>query len=86
MKTAPKNRKDRSFSIDAICDAFSLKRDAYYKYQKRFLIKKQQHDSYLIVHFFVASPEKKENRDQHDRREPLLRKRNDGKGKWNPQR
>ena len=41
MKTAPKNRKDRSFSIDAICDAFSLKRDAYYKYHKRFVIKKQ---------------------------------------------
>ena len=41
MKTAPKNRKDRSFSIEVICDAFSLKRDAYYKYQKRFVIKKQ---------------------------------------------
>ncbi len=41
MKSAPKNRKDRLFSIDAICDAFSLKRDAYYKYHKRFVIKKQ---------------------------------------------
>ena len=41
MKSAPKNRKDRLFTIDAICDAFSLKRDAYYKYHKRFVIKKQ---------------------------------------------
>lgn len=41
MKTAPKNRKDRSFTIEAICEAFSLKRDAYYKFQKRFVIRKQ---------------------------------------------
>ena len=41
MKVAPKNRQDREFTIDIICDAFSLKRDAYYKYQKRFVIKKQ---------------------------------------------
>ena len=41
MKSAPDNQKDRQFSIDAICDAFSLKRDAYYKYQKRFVVKKQ---------------------------------------------
>lgn len=39
MKAAPKNRKDRKFTIDAICDAFSLKRDAYYKFHKRFVIK-----------------------------------------------
>jgi len=31
MKTAPKNRKDRSFTIEAICDAFSLKRDETFK-------------------------------------------------------
>jgi len=41
MKIAPINRKERLFSINTICDAFSLKRDAYYKYQKRFVIKKQ---------------------------------------------
>ncbi len=41
MKSAPKNRKDRQFTIEAICEAFSLKRDAYYKYHKRFVIKKQ---------------------------------------------
>ena len=41
MKVAPKNRQNRQLSIEIICDAFSLKRDAYYKYQKRFVIKKQ---------------------------------------------
>jgi len=41
MKTAPKNRKDRPFTIDAICDAFSLKRDAYYKFHKRYTAKKE---------------------------------------------
>jgi len=41
MKVATINRQDRHFSIEIICDAFSLKRDAYYKYQKRFVIKKQ---------------------------------------------
>uniref|UniRef100_UPI0026165017 DDE-type integrase/transposase/recombinase n=1 Tax=uncultured Maribacter sp. TaxID=431308 RepID=UPI0026165017 len=41
MKLAPKNKKNRHYSIAAICDAFSLKRDAYYKYKKRFVIKKQ---------------------------------------------
>ncbi len=41
MKSAPKNRKDRLFTIDAICDAFSLKRDAYYKFHKRYLAKKE---------------------------------------------
>lgn len=40
MKVAPKNRQNRQLSIEIICDAFSLKRDAYYKYQKRFVIKK----------------------------------------------
>ncbi|MCF8714520.1 IS3 family transposase [Joostella atrarenae] len=41
MKTAPKNRKDRLFTIDAICAAFALKRDAYYKFHKRYLAKKE---------------------------------------------
>ncbi|MFS4469043.1 IS3 family transposase [Maribacter sp. 2210JD10-5] len=41
MKTAPKNRKERQFTIEAICDAFSLKRDAYYKFHKRYLAKKE---------------------------------------------
>lgn len=41
MKSAPKNRKDRLFTIDVICDAFSLKRDAYYKFHKRYIAKKE---------------------------------------------
>ncbi|WP_149275083.1 IS3 family transposase [Pareuzebyella sediminis] len=41
MKTAPKNRKNRGFNIEAICDAFSLKRDAYYKFHKRHTAKKE---------------------------------------------
>ena len=41
MKSAPKNRKDRLFNIETICDAFSLKRDAYYKFHKRYLAKKK---------------------------------------------
>ena len=40
MKLAPKNRNQRQFSIAAVCDAFSLKRDAYYKYNKRYSAKK----------------------------------------------
>ena len=41
MKSAPIDRKKRQFTLVDICDAFSLKRDAYYKYQKRFVIKKK---------------------------------------------
>ena len=41
MKAAPINRKQRQFTLVAICGAFSLKRDAYYKYRKRFVIKKR---------------------------------------------
>jgi putative transposase len=41
MKSAPKNRKDRQFNIGTICDAFSLKRDAYYKFHKRYLAEKE---------------------------------------------
>jgi transposase InsO family protein len=41
MEIAPKNRRDRQFSIEEICDAFSLKRDAYYKYTKRYRAKKE---------------------------------------------
>jgi len=41
MKLAPINRKERPFSIKTICGAFSLKRDAYYKYHKRFIIKRK---------------------------------------------
>ncbi|WP_282133862.1 IS3 family transposase, partial [Cellulophaga baltica] len=32
---------ERLYSIGTICNAFDLKRDAYYKFQKRFVIKKQ---------------------------------------------
>ncbi|MBL4908334.1 MAG: integrase core domain protein [Flavobacteriaceae bacterium] len=41
MKTALINRKERLFNIETICDAFSLKRDAYYKFHKRYLAKKE---------------------------------------------
>lgn len=41
MKVAPKNRQDRLFSVATICEAFSLKRDAYYKFHKRYLAKKE---------------------------------------------
>ena len=41
MKTAPVNRNERLFSIGTICNAFDLKRDAYYKYQRRSVIKKR---------------------------------------------
>ena len=41
MKSAPIHRKERQFTINVICNAFDLKRDAYYKYRKRFVIKKQ---------------------------------------------
>lgn len=49
MKSAPRNRKDRQFNIETICDAFSLKRDAYYKYQNRFVIKKQMEKQVLVL-------------------------------------
>ncbi|MBU2996425.1 hypothetical protein KO500_08260 [Cellulophaga baltica] len=41
MKVVPIDRNKRLFSVGTICNAFDLKRDAYYKYQKRFVIKKQ---------------------------------------------
>ncbi len=41
MKVAPKKRQDRLFSIAIICEAISLKRDAYYKFHKRYLAKKE---------------------------------------------
>lgn len=41
MKLASKNRNQRQFSIAAICNAFSLKRDAYYKFHKRYIAKKE---------------------------------------------
>jgi len=41
MKTVKNNSKERPFSIDVICNGFSLKRDAFYKYQKRYITKKQ---------------------------------------------
>jgi hypothetical protein len=47
MKSVPKNRKNKPFALDAICDAFSFKLDAYYIYRKRFMIKKQVENSSL---------------------------------------
>jgi len=36
METVKNNPKVKPFSISFICNGFSLKRDAYYKYQKRY--------------------------------------------------
>jgi len=41
MKTIENNRNDRQFSIETICNAFRLKRDAFYKYQERYTTRKQ---------------------------------------------
>ncbi len=41
MKTVENNCKDKFFTIDAICNSFSLKRDAYYKYKKRYVARKK---------------------------------------------
>lgn len=41
MKTVKNNPKEKSFSIEIICNGFSLKRDAFYKYQKRYVERKQ---------------------------------------------
>jgi ACT domain-containing protein len=35
MKTIDKAKKARVAGVDEICKLFDLKRDAYYKYQKR---------------------------------------------------
>ncbi len=41
MKTVKNNPKEKPFSIEIICNGFSLKRDAFYKFQKRYVAKKQ---------------------------------------------
>ncbi len=41
METIDNNPKVRPFSIAAICDGYCLKRDAYYKYKKRYVKRKQ---------------------------------------------
>jgi putative transposase len=41
MKTVKNNQKENPFSIEIICNGFSLKRDAFYKYQKRYVVQKQ---------------------------------------------
>ena len=41
MKTMQKRQNDKHYSIEIICNVFDLKRDAYYKYQKRFVIKRK---------------------------------------------
>ena len=51
MKTVNKNPKVRPFSIAIICHGFSLKRDAYYKYQKRYVKRKQMENEVIkLVH------------------------------------
>lgn len=41
MKSVKNNPKEKPFSIETICNGFSQKRDAFYKYQKRYIAKKQ---------------------------------------------
>jgi putative transposase len=51
MKTVKNNLKERPFSIEAICNGFSLKRDAFYKFQKRFVKRKQMESEIIkLVH------------------------------------
>ncbi len=41
MKSVKNNPKEKPFCIEVICNGFALKRDAFYKYQKRYIAKKQ---------------------------------------------
>ena len=41
MKSVKNNPKEKPFSIDIICNGFSQKRDAFYKYRKRYAEQKQ---------------------------------------------
>ena len=41
MKTVKNNPKQKPFSIEFICNGFLLKRDAFYKYHKRYIKNKQ---------------------------------------------
>ncbi len=41
MKSVKNNPKGKPFSIEAICNGFSQKRDAFYKYRKRYIAKEQ---------------------------------------------
>lgn len=41
MKSVENNPKDRPFGIGDICNGFSQKRDAYYKYKKRYVARKK---------------------------------------------
>jgi transposase InsO family protein len=51
MKTVEKNSKEKLFSKKIICHGFSLKRDALYKYQKRFVERKQLESQVIeLVH------------------------------------
>ena len=47
MIAVDKSQENNSFSISEVCDQFDLKRDAFYKYRKRF-IKKQDVKSQVI--------------------------------------
>jgi putative transposase len=41
MKTVKNNPKEKSFCIEFICNGFALKRDAFYKYRKRYATQKK---------------------------------------------
>ena len=51
MKTVKNNPKQKPFSIEFICNGFSLKRDAFYKFQKRYVAQKQVEQNIVaLVH------------------------------------
>ncbi len=51
MKTVKNNPKEKPFSIEIICNGFFLKRDAFYKYKKRYVKRKHlESDVIKLVH------------------------------------
>jgi len=49
MKTVKNNPKTKPFSIELICNGFFLKRDAFYKYQKRYVAKKKVESNVIKI-------------------------------------
>lgn len=47
MKSVDKSRITGSYSISKVCQEYDLKRDAFYKYQKRFVKKEQKKEQVL---------------------------------------
>ena len=47
MRTANKTRETSIYNLSKVCEQFGLKRDAYYKYQKRYQKKEYQKSQVL---------------------------------------